>query len=54
MLESLKKFLLDMLYGIGVAIDPTNWREGSGFDAFKAHLLKQLSSKPSSAQQEQP
>jgi hypothetical protein len=35
-------FMDDMLYGIGIAIEPEKWREGSGFEAFKETLRIRL------------
>lgn len=37
-------FLDDMLYGIGIALEPKKWREGRGFDEFREMLRKRLSS----------
>lgn len=33
-------FMDDMIYGIGIAMEPEKWRQGQGFDAFKAELVK--------------
>lgn len=35
-------FLDDMLYGIGIAMEPKKWRSGTGFDAFKEKLRKRF------------
>lgn len=36
-------FLDDMLYGIGIAMEPKKWSQGQGYDAFKEMLRKRLS-----------
>lgn len=35
-------FLDDMLYGIGIALEPEKWRAADGYELFKAELRKRL------------
>ncbi len=39
---SLETFLNDALYGIGLAIDESKYREAQGFDQFKKELIEYL------------
>lgn len=37
-----KTFILDMIYGIGIAVDPDKYSFSVGFDEFKKHLIEEI------------